>query len=172
MYSSASSPSHSMVVLTPPAHLAAQQSHILTDLQPSVSKSTDIYRTPQGQTLVWVLSRRAASGVLWPSASPGQRLSDSWRVHKCFKLLKNCPGSGFLQQSPFEAGSEYHFQKRKNKKKIVNSPFHWLRNFSLTWKWKRKESNALFMWALPRNISFSTRFLHKDRSCVVFIYVS
>lgn len=126
-----------LVVLKPPAHLAAWQRHIPLDLQDFVSLQifTD---APRGRDLCWELSRLVAASTLRPWAFSRQRLPDIWRVHRCFKFLKNCPGNAFFQQSSFEAGFEYHFKKRKERKKKSKLPFPLLRKLSLTWKWKRE----------------------------------
>lgn len=81
----------------------------------SVSLQIFIER-PRGRHLCGCLAGKQQPVSFGLQPPQGKDCQTAEGVHRCFKLLKNCPGGGFLQQSPFEAGSEYHFQKRKNKK--------------------------------------------------------
>ena len=101
-----------LVVITPPAHLAAWQIHILTDLKASVTLQIFI-ECSRGRDLCWVLSSLAAASVLWPSASPGQGLSDSWRVHRCFRFLKNYPEMPFFNKALLKLGLSIILRKGK-----------------------------------------------------------
>lgn len=110
-----------LVVLTSPAHgLHGKSTSLLTYRLLSVPKC--LLNAPWGRDLCWVLSKLAAASVLWPPASPEQGLSDSWRVHRCFRLKKNCPRYAFLQQSSFEAVWVLSSKKKKGGG-YVN--FHW-----------------------------------------------
>ena len=99
-----------LVVLTSPVHpLHDKSTSLLTYRLLSVHKC--LLNAPWGRDLCWVLSKLAAASVLWPSASAEQGLSDSWRVHRCFRLKKSALEMPFFNKALLKL-SEYYLQKK------------------------------------------------------------